>query len=33
MLVEDVDASGRVDISKRKKIYEMDAQPKQPLLK
>lgn len=33
MLVEGIDAQGRIDISKRKKKYEIDAKPKQPLLK
>jgi NADH-quinone oxidoreductase subunit I len=32
ILVEGIDASGRVDVSKRKKNYEMEGSPKQPLL-
>jgi len=32
VLVEGIDTSGRVDVSKRKKKYEMEGSPKQPLL-
>jgi NADH-quinone oxidoreductase subunit I len=33
VLVESVDNSGKVDVSKRKKKYEMEGTPQQPLLK
>lgn len=33
ILVEGSDKNSRIDITKRKKKYEMDAKPKQPLLK
>ncbi|MCC7533024.1 MAG: NADH-quinone oxidoreductase subunit I [Bacteroidia bacterium] len=31
MLLEKIDANGRVDISKRKKNYEMEGEPKKPI--
>ncbi len=33
ILVEGIDTAGRIDVSKRKKIYQMEGTPKQPLLK